>query len=154
MMGNVKCRERAKCSVWWPGLSSEIRQMVSNCTHCQESKPTQKREPLLATTLPSRPWERIKADICELNNQNYLVVVGHVSRYIKLAHLKNMSSETIVANLRNVCVRWGCPNKLVTDNGPQFSGRTFMQFVKDYDIKHISTSPHYPLANGEAKRAD
>lgn len=151
--GIVKCRERAKCSVWWPGLSTEIKQMVSTCTHCQESRPSQKREPLLTTLLPSRPWERVAADICELNKQNYLVVVDYFSRYIELAHLKNMSSETTVANLKNICARWGCPNELVTDNGPQFSGRTFMQFVKDYDIKHITTSPHYPQANGEAERA-
>lgn len=63
-----------------------------------------------------------------------------------------MLSETTVANLKNICARWGCPNELVTNNGPQSSGRIFEQFVKDYDIKHTTTSPHYPQANGERLR--
>ena len=29
--GIVKCRERAKTSVWWPGLSREVQDMVENC---------------------------------------------------------------------------------------------------------------------------
>ena len=30
----VKCRERAKTSVWWPGLSHEVQDMVENCKVC------------------------------------------------------------------------------------------------------------------------
>lgn len=63
-----------------------------------------------------------------------------------------MSSETIRAKLKNIFARWGCPNELITDNGPQFSGRAFAQFSQEYDFRHI-TSPHYAQANGEAERA-
>uniref|UniRef100_A0A665UM21 Gypsy retrotransposon integrase-like protein 1 n=1 Tax=Echeneis naucrates TaxID=173247 RepID=A0A665UM21_ECHNA len=151
--GIVKCRERAKCSVWWPRISRDIQEIVSTCKHCQESKPTQKREPLITTPLPNRPWERVAADICELNTQHYLVVVDYFSRYIEIAYLKDMSSETTRAKLKNIFSRWGCPNELITDNGPQFSGRAFMQFSQEYDFRHITTSPHYAQANGEAERA-
>lgn len=151
--GIVKCRERARCSVWWPGISRDIQGIVSTCKHCQESRPTQKREPLITTPLPSRPWESVAADICELNKQNYLIVVDYFSRYIEIAYLKDMSSETIRAKLKNIFARWGCPDELITDNGPQFSGRAFAQFSQEYDFRHITISPHYAQANGEAERA-
>ena len=32
--GIVKCRECAKTSVWWPGLSLEVQGMVENCKVC------------------------------------------------------------------------------------------------------------------------
>ena len=32
--GIVKCRERVKTSVWWPGLSREVHDMVENCKVC------------------------------------------------------------------------------------------------------------------------
>ena len=30
----AKCRERAKTSVWLPGLSTQIKSMVENCQTC------------------------------------------------------------------------------------------------------------------------
>ena len=100
--GIVKCREHARCSVWWLRIGKDIQKIVSTCKHCQESRPTQKREPLITTPLPSHTCERVAADICELNKHNYLVVVGYFSRYIEIAYLKDMPGETIRAKLRNI----------------------------------------------------
>ncbi len=151
--GIVKCRERANCSVWWSDLSKEIQQLINNCKDCLESRPAQRKEPLLTTPLPDRPWERIGADICEVNKQHYLIVVDNFSRYIDIAHLQDLSGETTRACLKNMFARWGCPKFLFTDNGPQFSGRVFKDFARDYDFQHITSSPYYPQSNGEAERA-
>lgn len=79
-----------------------------------------------------------------------MVVVVYFSIYI--TYLKDVSGETTRAKLKNITC-WGCPNILITDNAPQFSGRAFTQFSKDYDFRHITTNPPYAQANGEAERA-
>ena len=33
-LGITKCRERAKQSVWWPGLSTQVQDMVQSCRTC------------------------------------------------------------------------------------------------------------------------
>ncbi|KAL7833199.1 hypothetical protein SRHO_G00302170 [Serrasalmus rhombeus] len=33
-LGLTKCRERAKQSVWWPGLSKELQRLIENCDTC------------------------------------------------------------------------------------------------------------------------
>ena len=33
-LGIAKCRERAKNSVWWPGLNTQIKSMAENCQTC------------------------------------------------------------------------------------------------------------------------
>ncbi len=39
--GITKCRERAKQSVWWPGLSKQIKDLVDKCDKCsKETKPS------------------------------------------------------------------------------------------------------------------
>jgi len=60
--GIVKCRERAKSYVWWPGLSREIQDLVQQCRTCtlqRDNKP----EPLIATPLPDCPWQIVATDL-------------------------------------------------------------------------------------------
>lgn len=152
-MGIVKCRERAKQSVWWPGIGKALQKWIEHCKQCQVTKPAQNREPLMPTPLPDRPWSRVAADICEVDKINYLVVVDYFSRYIDLVYLPDMTSATVRSRLSAIFARWGCPTTLVTDNGPQFCGHQFQQFAKEYDFHHVTTSPHFPQANGAAERA-
>ena len=48
--GISKCRERAKISIWWQGLSQQIRDMVENCRICAKHK-QQRPQPLIPTGL-------------------------------------------------------------------------------------------------------
>ncbi|CAB3984353.1 Hypothetical predicted protein [Paramuricea clavata] len=57
-----KYRERAKISVWWPGLSAQIKVMVENCTTCSKYR-QQHPEPLMPTPHPQRPWQLIATDL-------------------------------------------------------------------------------------------
>ena len=54
--GIVKYRASACQSVWWPGLSVHISQMVENCSTCSQHRAEQ-REPLLTTPVQDRPWQ-------------------------------------------------------------------------------------------------
>ena len=42
---------------------------------------------------------------------------------------------------------------MVSDNGPQFSSSEFQELAKEFGFKQVTSSPHYPKANGEAQRA-
>jgi transposase InsO family protein len=151
--GITKCRERAKAAVWWPGISARIKKMVEECKHCQEKKPTQPKEPLMTTELPQRAFQKCGADLLEFKGQSYLVLVDYYTRYIELAHLKKITATKVIKNMKDMFARQGIPEILVTDNGRQFTSKEFQNFTVKWGIKHVTTSPHYPQANGEAERA-
>lgn len=151
-LGITKCRERAKISIWWPGLSTQIKELVSNCYKCAENR-NDSAEPLLPTTLPDRPWKRVGTDLFFYKQQTYLLVVDYYSRFIEIAKLDSTSSLEVITHLKSIFSRHGVPEEVISDNGPQYASEYFRTFARNYGFIHTTSSPRYPQSNGEAERA-
>lgn len=95
--GLLKCRERAKQSVWWPGISKDIKAKVSQCDFCNKNRHTQNKEPLMSTVLPDRPWQKVGVDLCEYNKQTYLVASDCYcySRYLEVLSLSAATTTQV-----------------------------------------------------------
>ena len=115
--GVTKCRERAKRSVWWPGLSRQIEDLVKQCRKCTERRPNIK-EPLIPSAIPDRPWQMIGTDICYVKKRPYLIVVDYFSKFIEGSYLASLSSMETIRALKSVFARHGMPEIVRSDNGP------------------------------------
>ena len=150
--GIGKCRSRARTSVWWPGISQQIKEMIQKCHTCCKNFQI-RSEPLIPSTLPQRPWEKIGTDLFELKGKSYLLLVDYFSRYIEVIKLSSTTTSSIVTAMKPIFARYGIPNIVISDNGPQYSSQEFQEFAKAYDFEHITSSPYHPQGNGEAERA-
>ena len=150
--GITKCRERAKQSVWWPGLSRQLAEYVTKCVSCAQMR-QQNAEPLLPSEMPTLPWQKLAADFFEYKSREHLLVVDYYSRFIEIALLSTMTSTETIRHLRSIFARHGIPDELRTDNGRQFTSQEFQQFMQDNNIRHTTSSPLFPQANGMAERA-
>lgn len=141
--GIVKCKERA--SVWWPNITADIEKYIKACRICCQYQRL-KFEPLLPTELPETPWQKVGMDLFETS---YLLA----DRYIEIARLSSTTSQQVINHLMSIFARHGIPQTVVSDNGPQFSSAVFQKFADEVHFNHVTSSPRYPQANGEAERA-
>ena len=147
--GIMKCRERARQSVWWPGLSAHLLQMIKNCQTCCKEQ-SQPAEPLITSEVPELPFQKIGTDLFEWEKRIYLLLVDYYSRYIEIALLNRPTAVEVIAHMKSIFARHGIPELVISYNGPQYS---FSEFANEYQFQHVTSSPLYPQSNGEAERA-
>ncbi|GBM21303.1 hypothetical protein AVEN_149880-1 [Araneus ventricosus] len=94
-LGIIKCRARARCSVYWPGISKVIEEKIKSCTACiQES--SNRHQPLIPTSFPERPWEVLDPTTAYLVNKKVLEakverrIEGQKTNYDKHHGVRNL----------------------------------------------------------------
>ena len=151
-LGLTNCRSRARTSVWWSGLSTQISELITRCHKCAKEQPTP-REPLMPSSFPARPWERIATDLYDFQGRKHIIVVDYYSRWFDIKELPDETSHSVIKALKEVFATHGIPDVIMSDNGPQYSAEAFRQFAAAYHFTHVTSSPKFPQANGEVERA-
>ena len=116
-LGVSNCRERARDSVWWPGINQEIKNRVARCRHCLEKQTSQRSEPLIPTPLPERAFQKVGVDLLDFEGTDYLACTDYYSRYIDIVQLPQITSKAVVSALKSVFARHGVPEVVTSDNG-------------------------------------
>ena len=151
-LGVIKCKERAKDVLLWPGMGRQIEETVATCEKCQEHQMSNAKEPMTMGGLPSRPWQIVATDLFHFKGCHYLLIVDYQSCFFETAKLPDTTAKTVICHTKSIFARHGIPNVLRSDNGPQFTSDEFKQFSSQQGFSHISVSPYRPQANGLAEK--
>ncbi|XP_015778582.1 PREDICTED: uncharacterized protein LOC107356488 [Acropora digitifera] len=152
-LGMEGCIRRARDTLYWPRIAAELREYIAKCDICLSHRTEQSKEPLLQHEVIARHWAKVAADLCELDNRSLLVITDYYSNFIEVARLNSVTFRSVIKEMKAVFARYGIPDVLVTDNGPQFAAAEFAVFEKSWMFQHITSSPHYSQSNGKAENA-
>ena len=150
-LGVHKCHLRANAAVWWPEMPKQISDAVKSCQECVKHSP-QPSQPLISSSLPEYPWQKVASDLFHYKGKNYLLCVDYFSRYPEVVKLNSTTSKGVIEALKSIFACHGTPETLISDNGPQYSAVEMKDFASTYAFEHVTSSPHYPRSNGLAKR--
>ena len=103
------CLLRARDTVFWHNMNSDIKQFVANCQACQTFPRANQKETLLPHDTPSYAWENVGVDIFDFSGLNYLVVSDFLTDYFELEKLENLSSDCVIKKLKYQFARFGIP---------------------------------------------
>ena len=149
-IGVEGCIRRARETMFWPRMSTELKEYISKCDICMAHRPGLAKEPLQQHEFVARPWSKVGADLCDLHGRTLLVVCDYYSNFIEVENISKSTTHGVSKALKTMFSRYGVPNELVTDNGPQFASAEFATFTKSW---HTTSSPRYPQSNGKAENA-
>lgn len=133
-------------------MSKQIEKLVNDCPKCYQFR-SQRAEPMISTTLPSLPWQKVATDLFEWEKSTYLLIISYFSRWIEIAKLAQLTSNLVIAHTKSIFALYGNPEVVISDNGPQFASEKYDNFARDYGFQHVTSSPSYPQGNGKAERA-
>ena len=151
-LGHNKCLERMKAMIYWPGCSSQLRDLVESCAICQAHRKDPPSSFAISHEVPQYPMQCVATDLFYADGENYILTVDHYSKWVDCHKLKETRTADVVEVLRQLFLNFGCPETLLSDNGPQFSSREFQCFLEAYKVRHITSSPLYPQSNGLVER--
>ena len=152
-LGIVKMKAVARSLIWWPGIDKEIEELAKSCSGCQEVQ----HNPTVVSPhpweYPSRPWKRIHVDFAgPFLKHMFMIVVDAHSKWPEVVPMNSTTTEKTIEVLRDMFSRYGLPEQLVSDNGPQFASDEFGVFLRKNNVKHLRGAPYHPATNGQAER--
>ena len=152
-LGETKCKNRARSVMYWPGMSHDIVNVVSTCSICANYRNALPREPLKSHDPPMYPSEKIGADLYSFDSTDYIIATDYYSGYPEIARLPSTKAKSVINFLKDWFCRYGKPETVFTDNGPQFDCEEFRDFVKKWDFVHETSSPYHSRSNGLVERS-
>ena len=80
--GTAKMLDRAKHSVYWPGIVDDLEQTRKRCTICNRNAPSQAQMPPLPLESPEFPFQMIALDYFEIKGKSWLAVADRFSGWL------------------------------------------------------------------------
>jgi transposase InsO family protein len=150
--GIEKTKRLARECIFWPGMNSQIEELVSTCPTCLHHGKANQREPLHPHEIPQRPWQKVGTDLFDWQGKPHLIVVDYYSRYPEVAELRDTKASTVIKKTKSFFSRHGIPETVISDNGPQYSSAEYQRFSSEYNFVHTTISPKYPQSGGLHER--
>ena len=145
--------------VVWPGIKKDVRDWCRSCQHCQQIKTHRHtRSPPKTFPLPDSRFQHVHIDIVgplpiDQSHSYLLTMVDRFTRWPEAVPMKDVAASTVATSFISGWVsRFGCPETITTDRGPQFESDLWHSLMTALGTHRIRTTAYHPCANGMVER--
>nr|BAB00646.1 unnamed protein product [Oryza sativa Japonica Group]BAB17742.1 GAG-POL precursor [Oryza sativa Japonica Group] len=146
---------------YWPTALNYAVDLVRRCRACQfHARQTHQPAQALQTIPLSWPFAVWGLDILGPFRRapggfEYLyVAVDKFTKWPEAYPVIKIDKHSALKFIRGITARFGVPNRIITDNGTQFTSELFGDYCEDMGIKLCFASPAHPRSNGQVERAN
>ena len=158
--GIMRTKDQVRRQAYWPGWMKSVELVVKTCEPCSRyQRGNAPRQGQLHPMLASRHFETLAIDVTgphpkSANGFVYiLTIVDHFSKFAFAYPMRNQEAHTVAKLLLDnvICLR-GVPDRILTDQGPNFESQLFQELCRALGIHKIRTSPYEASTNGFTER--
>ncbi|RVX00272.1 Gag-Pol polyprotein [Vitis vinifera] len=81
-----------------------------------------------------------------------LVATDYFSKWVEAEAYASIKDKDVTKFVwKNIVCRFGIPQIIIADNGPQFDSIAFRNFCSELNIRNSYSTPRYPQSNGQAE---
>ena len=148
---------------YWPTVFADIKKYATSCHKCQVFEGKRKLLPLpLRPIATERPFQQWGLDfIGEIHPSSsgqhrwILTATYYFTKWIEAVPCRQANDSTIIQFLENnILARFGCPDKIITDNAAAFRSKKMVNFCHKFHITLGHSTTYYPQENGFAKSSN
>ena len=158
-LGKERVLQLTKGRFYWPKMEDHVNHFITKVCNCVKSKkPNIHHEAPMQTITTSAPLELIGIDFLHLDTcsggyEYILVITDHFTRFTQAYPTTNKSGKTAAEKLYgDFMMRYGIPEKILSDRGKEFENSLFQRLSKLCGIKKLRTTPYHPQTNGQVER--
>ena len=140
--GIERTKLRACDTVYWPQMNHDIETLIKSCEKCQEFSKRNNKDPDIPREIPLVPWLLLEMDLFSMDDSTFLLVVDVTSRFPVVRILSSETANSVINALKRVYCNFCLPKRVLSDNGPCFKSRNFIEFHEKLGI-NVETSSAY-----------
>lgn len=154
-LGRYKTHQRAILRYYWPNIYKDIAHFVRNCQICQQTKVEQLAPAgLMGKHIVTRPWEIVSGDSMgpfprsTQGNEHIIILLDLFTRWAECIPVRKINAKTVKRALNErVFLRYGIPERFLSDNGTPFKNKVVDDFLEANGVIHATCAPYSPKSN-------
>jgi hypothetical protein len=135
---------------YWSIALQDVVELVKTCKACQFHA---KQIHMPAQTLQMIP-RQIPIPRAIGRYRFLYIAIDKFTKWPKATPVVKINKQSTVKFINSIICIFGVPNRIITNNGSQFTSGAFQGYCDDLGIQICYASPAHPESNGQVQRAN
>ena len=159
-LGRTRTEDQVRRRAYWPELSRDVAFYLKQCNECSRyHRGGVPRQAGLNPFPAGEPFELVSIDVTgphptsARGHQYMITCVDSFTKWAEAYPVRNHTAPVVARVLYDGLIsRFGCPLRILSDQGPEFESQLFAELCRLLDIRKVRTSGYKASTNGGVER--
>jgi len=145
---------------YWPSMVTDIHTTITKGTTCAQNRLDLRRHTTPLTLFPAtEPLTELSVDIfgpipaSKRGNRFILDITDRFAKLTKCVALRRITAMSVTSAIMDAWASaYGPPDRILSDQGPQFMSNFFIAVMKMLGIETVRTMAYHPQTKGQVER--